>query len=88
MFTEQMNCQLKKSSKFTDNVNEESFGLDMMQCEDISMFLLCENWHDDLTHNLFHRTVSTHLESVTFVFVKSFDVLKKLECMKLRSIFF
>jgi len=29
MFTEQMNCQLKKSSKFTDNVNEEPFGLDI-----------------------------------------------------------
>ena len=59
-----------------------------MQSENFSMFLLCENWHGDLTQDLlFHRTALTHLQSIPFVFVKFFDVLKKLECMKLRCIF-
>lgn len=58
-----------------------------MQSEDFGMLLLCQNWHDDLTHDLFHRTALTHSHSIASVFVKLFDVLKRLECMKLRCIF-
>lgn len=50
MFIEQMNCQLKKSSEFTDNI--KSFGLISVKSEDFSIFPLYEIGMMTLIHYL------------------------------------